>query len=132
MALLEVAEGVRSTVEADLRKLIKRAGLPDPLYNPKLYAGEEFIAMPDAWWPEAGVAVEVDSRQWHLSPADWERTMARHSRMTALGITVLHYPPRRLHAEPRVIIAEMRSAVEIGRGRPRLQSGPCRPDSKYM
>ncbi|MDR2987195.1 MAG: hypothetical protein LBV34_20395 [Nocardiopsaceae bacterium] len=120
MALLEVADGVRSTVEADLRKLIKKAGLPDPLYNPKLYAGAEFIAMPDAWWPEAGVAVEVDSRQWHLSPADWERTMARHSRMTALGITVLHYPPSRLHAQPRVVIMEMRSALEIGRARPRL------------
>ena len=69
---------------------------------------------------DAGVAVEVDSRQWHLSPADWERTMARHSRMSALGITVLHYPPSRLHAEPRLVVAEIRSALEIGRGRPRL------------
>jgi len=94
--------------------------LPDPLYNPRLFVGEEFIAKPDAWWPEAGVAVEVDSRQWHLSPADWERTMARHSRMSALGITVLHYPPRRLHAEPRVIVAEIRAALEVGRRRPPL------------
>lgn len=119
-ALVEVAEGIESAAEADLRKLIKRSGLPDPVYNPRLYAGEKFIAMPDAWWPEAGVAVEVDSRQWHLSPADWERTMARHSRMSALGITVLHYPPSRLHGEPRLVVAEIRSALEIGRGRPRL------------
>jgi len=76
--------------------------------------------MPDAWWPEASVAVEVDSRQWHLSPADWERTMARHSRMSALGITVLHYPPNRLNAEPRSVAAEIRSALEIGRSRPQL------------
>ncbi|HEX9514914.1 MAG TPA: hypothetical protein VF940_01940 [Streptosporangiaceae bacterium] len=120
VALAEVADGIRSSAEADLRKLIKRSGLPDPLYNPRLFVGEEFIAKPDAWWPEAGVAVEVDSRQWHLSPADWERTMARHSRMSALGITVLHYPPRRLHAEPRVIVAEIRAALEVGRRRPPL------------
>ena len=119
-ALVEVADGIRSSAEADLRKLIKRSGLPDPLYNAGLFVGEEFIAKPDAWWPEAGVAVEVDSRQWHLSPADWERTMARHSRMSALGITVLHYPPRRLHAEPRVIVAEIRAALDVGRRRPPL------------
>ncbi|HKR68562.1 MAG TPA: hypothetical protein VJT16_06975 [Streptosporangiaceae bacterium] len=118
--LLEVADGIRSAAEGDLRKLIKRSGLPDPLYNPRLYAGEEFIAVPDAWWPEASVAVEVDSRQWHLSPADWERTMARHSRMSALGITVLHYPPNRLNAEPRTVAAEITSALEIGRSRPQL------------
>jgi hypothetical protein len=46
--------------------------------------------------------------------------MARHSRMSALGITVLHYPPSRLHAEARLVVAEIRSALEIGRGRPRL------------
>jgi len=119
-ALLEIADGIRSSAEADLRKLIKRSGLPDPLYNPRLFVGEEFIAKPDAWWPEACVAVEVDSREWHLSPADWERTMARHSRMSALGIIVLHYPPRRLRAEPRVVVAEISAALEVGRRRPRL------------
>jgi hypothetical protein len=56
------------------------------LYNPWLYVGEEFIARPDAWWPDAGVVVEVDSREWHLSPADWKRTLARHSRMGAFGL----------------------------------------------
>jgi hypothetical protein len=118
--LAEVADGVRSAAEADLRKLIKRSGLPDPYYNPRLYRGEEFIAIPDAWWPDAGVAVEVDSRQWHLSPKDWEHTLARHARMSAFGISVLHYPPRRLLTEPRVVAAEIGSALEVGRTRPRL------------
>jgi len=118
--LAEVADGIRSAAEGDLRKLIKRSGLPDPLYNPRLYAGEEFVATPDAWWQDAGVAVEVDSRQWHLLPGDWEQTMARHSRMSAFGINVLHYPPRRLHTEPRTIAAEIKSALEVGRSRPPL------------
>jgi hypothetical protein len=34
--LEEVADGVRSAAEGDLRKLIKRSGLPEPLYNPDL------------------------------------------------------------------------------------------------
>ncbi len=126
--LAEVADGIRSAAEGDLRKLIKRSGLPDPLYNPRLYAGEEFVATPDAWWQDAGVAVEVDSRQWHMSPGDWEQTMARHSRMSAIGIIVLHYPPRRLHTEPRAIAAEIMSALEVGHSRPPLpiRVGPAR------
>ena len=67
-ALSEVAEGIRSTAEADLRDLIKAARLPMPLFNPSLYDGETFIAKPDAWWAEAGVAAEVDSREWHSVP----------------------------------------------------------------
>ena len=119
-ALAEVADGVRSVAEGDLRKLIGRSGLPEPFYNPRLYVGDEFVGRPDAWWPEADVAVEVDSREWHLSPADWERTMARNSRMSALGISFLPYPPKRIAAEPRLVVAEISAALEVGRARPRL------------
>jgi hypothetical protein len=98
------------------------------MYNPRLYAGDCFIAKPDAWWPDAGVAVEIESRQWHLSPTDWERTLARDARMSAHGIIVLHFPPARLHAEPRLVGAEIRSALEAGRRRGRLdiRAVPCR------
>lgn len=118
--LAEVADGVRSAAEADLRTLIKRERLPDPMYNPRLFSGETFIAMPDAWWPDAGVAGEVDSREWHLSPRDWERTLARDVRMSAWGIVVLRISPRRLSAEPGVVAAEIRSALAAGRHRGRL------------
>jgi len=115
-ALSEVAAGVRSTAEADLLTLVRQAKLPAPLYNPRLYVGAEFLASPDAWWPEFGVAVEVDSKAWHLSPADWERTLARHARMTAQGILVLHFPPGRLRSARRDVTAEMRSALARSHG----------------
>jgi hypothetical protein len=115
--LAEVADGVRSAAEGDLHDLIGRERLPEPMYNPSLYAGEEFIAIPDAWWPDAGVAGEIDSRQWHLSPSDWERTLARGTRMSAHGIIVLRFPPRRVRTEGRVVAAEIRSALEAGRAR---------------
>jgi hypothetical protein len=126
--LAEIADGVRSVAEGDLRALVRRERLPEPAYNARLYVGDEFLASPDAWWQEAALAAEVDSREWHLSPADWERTLARHARMSALGIVVLHYPPRRLRAEPRRVAAEIRQAIEAGRGRevPRLTVRPAR------
>lgn len=116
VALREVADGVRSTAEADLRTIIGRAGLPPPLYNAKLYIGDEFLAMPDAWWPDFAVAAEVDSREWHLSPADSDRTAARHDRMTAAGILVLHFPPSRLRKEPKEVARQLKKTLTASRG----------------
>ena len=62
------------------------------------------------------MAAEVDSRAWHFSPADWEQTMARHARMTAQGILVLHFPPGKIRTEPRLVATEIRSALASSRG----------------
>jgi len=112
----EVIDGIRSPAEADLRMLIRTSGLPQPLYNPKLYLPDGlFLAQPDAWWPDYGVAAEVDSREWHLSPADWEATMARHARMSAAGIVVLHFSPRQQRDQPAAVIGTIAGALRAGR-----------------
>ncbi len=115
--LAAVADGIASVAEAEFRALVQGSGLPEPMYNARLFAGEEFLAKPDAWWPRAGVAAEVDSREWHLSPAAWQRTMARHSRMSAHGIIVLHFPPSRIRTDPAGVVAELTSALKSGSGR---------------
>jgi hypothetical protein len=113
-----------TTAEADLRDLVKRAGLPMPMCNARLYAGQVLIAAADAWWPEAAVAAEVDSREWHLSPGDWERTLRRHARLTAHGILVLHFTPRQIRTEPAQVVAAIRSALAAARadGQPRVRA----------
>lgn len=120
-ALAEVGNGIGSGAEGDFRDLLQSSGLPAPRYNAHLYAADEtFLGIADAWWQEAGVAVEVDSREWHLSPEDWERTLRRHSRMSAYGIIVLHITPRQIHNEPVRILADLAAALEAGRSRPAL------------
>jgi len=117
----EIADGVRSVAEAELRDLIKRSHLPGPvLFNAELFAGSTFVARPDCWWPGAGVAVEVDSREWHLSPADWERTMSRRSRMSSYGIVVLHFSPHQIRSDPRKVVSLIGAALESAAGRPPL------------
>jgi hypothetical protein len=118
--LAEVADGIRSTAEGDLRALIKAARLPEPLWNASLYVGEGFLARPDAWWPEAGVAAEVDSYEWHLSPADWDRTRKRHDLMSAAGVIVLHFSPRQVRREPAEVVRMLRHALNSTRSRPPL------------
>lgn len=119
--LQEVADGIASAAEGDLRQLVKRSGLPEPMYNAELYTDSGFLARPDLWWKDAGVAGELDSREWHLSPEHWENTMARRSRMSAHGIIVIHFSPRQVRTEPRRIVTELGSAVQAGRQRPPLK-----------
>jgi very-short-patch-repair endonuclease len=120
MALAEVADGARSVAESDLLRLIKRACIDAPLCNRLVYAGKTFIAKPDMWWPDAGVAVEVDSREWHLLPEHAEETMRRHNRMGMHGIVVLHFAPRQIREQPDWVISEIRRALSSGRTRPPL------------
>jgi hypothetical protein len=115
-ALAEVADGIRSGAEGDFRDLIRKARLPAPQFNAKLYAGQEFLAVADAWWPGAGVAGEVESREWHLSPGDWEDTLARSARLTSHGIKVLHFTPGQIRTEPARVIADIRRALAARHG----------------
>jgi very-short-patch-repair endonuclease len=123
----EVAEGIRSTAEADLRDLIKAARLPMPLFNASLYVGDTFLARPDAWWPQAGVVVEVDSYEWHLSPADADRTRKRHDLMGAAGIIPLHFSPRQIRRERAEVVRLIKDALDRGLQRPPLpiRTIPC-------
>lgn len=122
IALGEIGDGIRSAAEADLRELIDRSDLETPMYNPRLYAADgTFIGIPDAWWQRAGVAGEVDSRQYHLGPEDHERTTMRHNRMQAHGISVLHFLPGTLRSKSPEVVRDLRGAIKAGRSKPSLR-----------
>jgi very-short-patch-repair endonuclease len=119
-ALTDVADGIRSTTEGDLKDLLVKSRLPMPLFNPVVFAGDKFVAKPDAWWPELGVAVEVDSREWHTSPEDHANTLARGRRMSVHQIIVLRFTPKQIRSQPSEVIADIRRALGGARGRPPL------------
>jgi hypothetical protein len=120
-ALNDVVAGTRSTAEAEARQLFQRGGLPEAQWNHDLYTSDgRFIACPDAWFPEAGVAAEIDSREFHLNPDGWERTLKRHALMSSYGIIVVHITPRRVRREAGPVLQELRGALDSGLVRPRL------------
>ena len=125
-ALAEVSDGVRSTAEADLKKLIDHSDLEKPLYNARLYTPDgDFIAKPDAWWQRAGVAGEVDSREYHMEAADYRATQMRHNRMESYGINVQHWLPS-------VIAIESRTVLPTSAGRsPQDTRGRSCPSSRW-
>ncbi len=120
-ALLEAGAGIRSAAEGDFKTLIDGSGLEEPMYNAELYSADGiFLGVADAWWQRAGVVAEVDSREYHLSPGDYEHTVMRHNRMAAGGINLLHFLPRTIKSMPSTVIANLRGAIESGHARPAL------------
>jgi hypothetical protein len=120
-ALREAGTGIRSAAEGDFKTLIDGSGLEEPMYNAELYAADgNFIGIADAWWQRAGVVAEVDSREYHLSPDDYERTVLRHNRIAANGINLLHFLPSTVKSKPSTVIANLRGAIRNGNARPPL------------
>lgn len=116
-ALAEVRGGVRSVPEGDLRDLLTRGKIPMPVFNARLYCGGKLVAVADAWWEEAGVVAEVDSKEYHYSAEDWQRTMRRHDRLVAQGVLLLHFTPAQIRTAPEEVVGQIRAALAAGRGR---------------
>lgn len=114
-ALAEASAGTRSVPEAKFRRLLVSSELPEPVFNAQLFdARGQFIAILDAWWPEAGVGAEIDSNEYHLKAADQQATNRRHDRIVAQGILLLHFPPSRLNTDGSGILRELGSAIANG------------------
>ncbi|WP_380279294.1 hypothetical protein [Kitasatospora purpeofusca] len=89
--------------------------LPVPMTGPELrMRGGTYVAVPDLYWPEAGVAVEVDPELRCVSEGEaaWARG-GRH-RMEYLGVRVVYVSGTRLAEDPDAVGAELREAFRRG------------------
>lgn len=117
--LREVADGVRSVAEAQVRTLLRQAGVPMPLWNCDVYDAQgRWLCRPDAVWPALGVVLEIDSIEWHLSPAEYRKTQARHRRMTKAGLLVVHIAPSDARDLPKAFVAELLETLATAASRP--------------
>ena len=119
----EIIDGVRSSPEAELRALAATSTtLPAILWNTRLRADDgSALPTPDGWIAEAGIALEVDSREHHSSPDDWARTLQRHNILSQYGALILHFTPKEIRTEParvlrvmeRTYLSRMQSPISI-------------------
>jgi hypothetical protein len=119
-ALAELGEDIRSQAEHDVKARVERSGLDKPMYNARLYLPDgTFLGMVDEWWPRAGVGLEVDSRQYHMSRKDYSETTDRHNRIEAAGARLLHVLPMDVKEKWKSTIYEnLRDAIASGNRRP--------------
>jgi hypothetical protein len=127
-ALAELGDNAHSIAEIDAQKLYARTGLPAMAFNKDLFTSAgEFIACPDGWIDEVGLAWEVDSLAHHLSPADHEATVLRRALLRRHGVVVVEHLPKTIRTNSALVMADLRSEYQVACARPRpqvyLQSG---------
>ncbi|AUG77465.1 hypothetical protein CFP65_2640 [Kitasatospora sp. MMS16-BH015] len=114
-ALDELLAAERESVLDRLGELVDEWLLPVPLTGPELrMRGGTYVAVPDLYWPEAGVAVEVDSELRCVSEGEAAWVRAGQHRMEYLGIRVVYVSGARVAADPDAVGGELREAFRAG------------------
>ncbi|MCX5198396.1 hypothetical protein OOK31_31700 [Streptomyces sp. NBC_00249] len=109
-AAAELLAGVRSVAEGRARDALTASDLPAPLWNARLYTPDgAFLASPDAYWPDEGVALEVDSAEYHYTRDAWHATLRRRLRLEAHGILVVSATPSMIRDTPKEVLAALRT-----------------------
>ncbi|NES17014.1 MULTISPECIES: type IV toxin-antitoxin system AbiEi family antitoxin domain-containing protein [Micromonospora] len=117
-AFSEVVSGTRSAPEAELRECLSASRLlPAIRWNPRLLTADgRTLPTPDGYLPEAAVALEVDSQEYHFRPDDWARTLDRHNELSRLGVLILHFTPAQIRREPARVRRMVEDAYTSRRG----------------
>ncbi|MFG2997073.1 hypothetical protein [Streptomyces sp. NPDC048340] len=118
-AAAELLVGVRSLAEARARDTLTATDLPTPLWNARLHAPDgTFLASPDAYWPDEGVALEVDSAEYHYTRDAWHATLRRRLRLESHGILVVSATPSMIRDTPDQVLAALRTLLTLATTRP--------------
>ncbi|MFC4946387.1 hypothetical protein [Pseudonocardia sp. GCM10023141] len=126
--LREVAEGVRSAAELDAKRIWRKTGLPEPIWNAKIYdANGRFLGIADCWVDEVAMAWETESGEWHMSPEDHDYTVERAGDFVAAGAVYIATKPKRMRTDELGVIEKLRAtyAQAAARPRPPLRAEPA-------
>jgi hypothetical protein len=86
-----IADGVRSELEAyGVLNIFRHRSLPPSVGQYPVQLAGRRIKL-DRAWPEAKLAIELDSAKHHTSPEDRQRDLARDRELAALGWIVLRF-----------------------------------------
>lgn len=111
--LAEIRIGVRSAAEAWALELIRHSGLPEPMWNVELRTADgRVIGVVDAYWPEVGLGIEIQSRTFHLAPTSLERDTQKAAELAAVGVHLVPAMASDLRKRPAEVIRQIREAYE--------------------
>ncbi|GAA2470281.1 hypothetical protein GCM10010406_02260 [Streptomyces thermolineatus] len=87
----------RTASEGLLYEMVRGAGVPDPLWNVDLKVpGGPWLGGVDAYWPDHGVVLELDTRSVDDGEALWSAGVERREHLELLGLQVLRVTPDQL------------------------------------
>jgi hypothetical protein len=81
----------KSMWEIRMLRLVRSAGLPEPICNKALHAPDHGECHPDFYWPAYGLIVETDGWEAHRTLAAFRNDRAKDAALTAAGYKVLRF-----------------------------------------
>lgn len=113
----EAAAGAWSVPESDLLELVRgSSSLPEPMANPLLTGpAGECLTSPDAWFDDVGIAVLVQSLEFHADALDWDATVIAGSDLSAVRVVVVGVTPAALARDPARQLDRIERAHEAAR-----------------
>jgi very-short-patch-repair endonuclease len=96
----------RSGLERRFLNLVRGAGLPQPSTN-IFVEGYEL----DAYWADRRFAVELDTYDYHGSPAAFEADRIRQESLKLVGIEMTRVTGPRLDREPTAVMRRLRQLL---------------------
>ena len=112
--------GIWSPSEGGALRIIEGTGLPAPLWNQTILTQQgQFVGIPDAWFDEVALAVEVDSEEHHADGDGWRRTLMRQQRYARAGILCVPLTPRQITREPDEVARAIIEGYAAAAARPR-------------
>ena len=104
--------------------LLVESGLDRPAMEYRVVdAAGSFIAQVDLAYPDCRVAIELDSRRWHLNRVSFDADPERRNRLTVQGWTVLNFTWSHYVGDPRGLCVTVEAACRQAR-LPKLATKP--------
>jgi hypothetical protein len=100
----------RSDLETDFLALCRRHDIPAPVVN-AMVEGYEV----DMYWPGTSLIVELDSWEYHRTPAAFEQDRRRDARLKMKGYTVVRVTGAWMADEPEELVALLARHVRVDR-----------------
>jgi hypothetical protein len=113
-----IAEGqvgaavTRSKLERRFLAFVAETGLPRPEVNAWLHVAGDWIEV-DCVWRAERLALELDSRAVHETPAAFESDRARDRRLQVAGWRPIRVTWRQLHHDPRAVEMDLRALLGL-------------------
>ncbi len=101
---------LRSSAEVALLDFVYAWDVPKPLFNYSLTLGTERFEL-DAAWPDARLAVEMDTPTHHEDWRAQERDRDRDRTLRVAGWTVIRVTPRMLERTPAALAADLKALI---------------------
>ncbi|NHC15474.1 PDDEXK family nuclease [Motilibacter deserti] len=108
--IADVAGGAHTLAEAEVPRLCRKAGLPEPGRQVRRKDRDGRVRWLDAAWPEWNLVLEVDGRG-HLDISAWWDDMARDNALVLEGQRVLRFPSFMVREQPEVVAAAIEAAL---------------------